>query len=169
MRIFAPPAQKLSSCSPAAWANCASLARWLAFSWILEENKEAPATRLHSASKHSGEHLVFIGLMKHSCLSWPAGCSVRGGDPNGEELHAPFLRLRLLRSLFLAVQAAAVSPCSQSVRCWLDWGRVCIWPYPSGLGQLNAPTWLGQLAKQAAKQAAAAKAPFSLCLCRASS
>ena len=39
----------------------------------------------------------------------PARRSVRGGDPHGEELHAPFLRLRLLRSLFLAVQAAAVS------------------------------------------------------------
>lgn len=42
--------------------------------------------------------------------------SVRGGDPNGEELHAPFLRLRLLHSLFLAVQAAAVG--RSSVRGW---------------------------------------------------
>jgi hypothetical protein len=44
--------------------------------------------------------------------------SVRGGDPNGEELHAPFLRMRLLRSLLLAVQAAAVSrPAAQLPSC----------------------------------------------------
>lgn len=37
-------------------------------------------------------------------------CSIRGGDEAGDALHAPALRLRLLRSLAAVIAAAKVGP-----------------------------------------------------------
>ena len=64
---------------------------------------------MRQAGEHVGTEGLTLTCLASARLPCPAlPCSVRGGDEGGDALHAPSLRLRLLRSLAAVIAAAKV-------------------------------------------------------------